>query len=157
MEEYIKKSAVVAEIERRIQVCKDYAKCNLTENTRIGNKAQQLELNYIHSFLDTLEVKEVQEESVSKDLEEAAFDYAEACKYDGGEKLLCVEHFKDGAKWQQLMSNTLPNIPLDLEKEIKLYKMRNPIIGHREESLNNYMLNVAKYFFGLGLKVNKGE
>ncbi len=42
----------------------------------------------------------LQEEPVSEELEEAAFDYAEACKYDGGEKLLCVEHFKAGAKWQ---------------------------------------------------------
>lgn len=40
------------------------------------------------------------EEPVSEDLEEAAFDYAEACKHDGGEKLLCVEHFKAGANWQ---------------------------------------------------------
>ncbi len=40
-------------------------------------------------------------EPVSKELEEAAFDYAEACKYDGGDKLLCVEHFKAGAKWQK--------------------------------------------------------
>ena len=35
----------------------------------------------------------------SKNLEEAAFDYAESCKYDGVEKLLCVEHFKAGAEW----------------------------------------------------------
>ena len=58
-------------------------------------------LKNIKTFLDTLEVKEVREESVSKDLEEVAFDYAEACKYDGGEKLLCVEHFKAGAQWQK--------------------------------------------------------
>ena len=53
--------------------------------------------------------------------------------------------------------NTLEVKEVDLEKEIRLYKMRNPIIGHREESLYNYMSNVAKYFFGLGLKVDKGE
>ena len=40
------------------------------------------------------------EEPVSEDLEDAAFDYAEACKYEGGERLLCVEHFKAGAQWQ---------------------------------------------------------
>ena len=39
-------------------------------------------------------------EPVSEELEEASFDYAEACKYDGGEKLLCVEHFMAGAQWQ---------------------------------------------------------
>ena len=41
------------------------------------------------------------EEPASGGLEEAAFDYAESCKYEGGEKLLCVEHFKAGAKWQR--------------------------------------------------------
>lgn len=46
-----------------------------------------------------------QEMPVSVDLENAAFDYAEACKYKGGEKLLCVEHFKAGSQWkeQQMM------------------------------------------------------
>ena len=39
------------------------------------------------------------DEHVSEELEEVAFDYAESCKYDGGEKLLCVEHFKAGAEW----------------------------------------------------------
>lgn len=53
--------------------------------------------------------------------------------------------------------DTLKVKEVDLEKEIILYKMRNPIIGHREGSLNNYMSNVAKYFFELGLKLNKGE
>ena len=53
--------------------------------------------------------------------------------------------------------DTLEVKDVDLEKEIRLYKMRNPIIGHREESLKDYMSNVAKYFFGLGLKVDKGE
>lgn len=57
--ELIDKSALVAEIKRRIRVSQDYAKCNLTETTRIGNQAQQLELNDILSYLDTLEVKEV--------------------------------------------------------------------------------------------------
>ena len=52
-------------------------------------------LEGIVDFIDSL-----QEEPVSEELEEAAFDYAEACKCDGGEKLLCVEHFKAGAKWK---------------------------------------------------------
>ena len=53
--------------------------------------------------------------------------------------------------------NTLETKDVDLEKEIRLYKMRNPIIGHREESLKDYMSNVAKHFFELGLKAQKGE
>ena len=59
MKQYIDKDALVAEIEKRIKVSQDYAKCNLTEKTRIGNHAQQLELNDILSFINTLEVKEV--------------------------------------------------------------------------------------------------
>jgi hypothetical protein len=85
MTHLIDKSAVVAEIKRRIKEHHSgYLVC----------------LKDILSFVDTIEVKEVQEEPVSEELEEAAFDYAEACKCDGGEKLLCVEHFKAGAKWQ---------------------------------------------------------
>lgn len=42
-----------------------------------------------------------QEEPVGEDLDDAAFDYAEACKYEGGDKLLCIEHFKAGAQWKE--------------------------------------------------------
>lgn len=109
MKEYIKKSAVVVEIKRRIFLFKKEKKiekwsagASQMNVVSLGSRIAMLE--EILSFINNLEVKEV-----------------------------------------------------DLEKEIKLYKMRNPIVGHREESLNNYMSNVAKYFFGLGLKVNKGE
>ena len=77
-------------------------------------KGQRLAYSDVISFLDTLEVREVREESVSKDLEEAAFDYAEACKYDGGEKLLCVEHFKAGVQWQK-QKNAIEVKEVDLE------------------------------------------
>ena len=69
---------------------------------------QQLYPNGGHCWLDEqrieaigMAVNALQEEPVSEELEEAAFDYAEACKYDGGDKLLCVEHFKAGAEWQK--------------------------------------------------------
>jgi len=39
--------------------------------------------------------------ATSPELEDAAFDYSESCKYDGVEKLLCVEHFRAGAEWQK--------------------------------------------------------
>ena len=85
MTHLIDKDALVTEIERRMKEHHSgYLVC----------------LKDILSFVDTLEVKEVQEDPISEDLEEAAFDYAEACKCDGGEKLLCVEHFKAGAKWK---------------------------------------------------------
>jgi len=49
-------------------------------------------LDRIKSFIDSL-----QQEQPS--LNDAAFDYAELCKYEGADKLLCAEHFKAGAEW----------------------------------------------------------
>lgn len=73
----------------------------LTSDTRPIRQA----MNEYHQFIINEYHKE---EPVSEELEEAAFDYAEVCKHDGGEKLLCVEHFKAGAKWQkeQIMANS---------------------------------------------------
>lgn len=91
MVHYIDKDRIVAEIERR-----------RSRNSRNKlNLAAAFEDNYLLSFIDTLEVKEV-----------------------------------------------------GLEKEIRRYRMNNPIIGHREEPLYDYMTNVAKHFFELGLSVN---
>ena len=106
MRELIDKAAVVAGIEDKIN---KYTKRGEESDAKRDGYGMYWGgvlscLNEVRSFLDTLEVKEV-----------------------------------------------------DLEKEIKLYKMRNPIIQHREESLNNYMSNVAKHFFELGLKTQKGE
>ena len=115
-------------------------------------KGQRLAYSDVISFLDTLEVREVREESVSKDLEEAAFDYAEACKYDGGEKLLCVEHFKAGAQWQK-QQNTLEVKEVDLDNELDFVKDAYYYFTSDER---DSMKKVAKYFFELGLKA-KGE
>ena len=46
---------------------------------------------------------------------------------------------------------------VNLDREIRRYRMRNPIIQHKEESLYDYMTNVAKHFFELGLKAQKGK
>ncbi len=48
--------------------------------------------NMVLDIIDSL-----QQEQPS--LNDAAFDYAELCKCDGVDKLLCAEHFKDGARW----------------------------------------------------------
>lgn len=82
------KEKIKAEIERHM---KEYSPVQSSEGKyRIEAYKELL------GFID-----DIQEEPVSEDMEEAAFDYAEACKYDGGEKLLCVEHFKAGAQWQK--------------------------------------------------------
>jgi len=94
----IDKDTVVAEIERRkkyyenIQMIKPVYESNIED------------FNELLSFLDTLEVKEV-----------------------------------------------------NLDKEIRRYRMNNPIIGHREGTLYDYMANAAKHFFELGLKAQKGD
>lgn len=79
---------IKAEIKRRMKEC---------------SPVQSSEGKYrIEAYKELLGfIDDIQEEPVSEDMEEAAFDYAEACKYDGGEKLLCVEHFKAGAQWQK--------------------------------------------------------
>ena len=69
-------------------------------------------------------------EPVSEDLEEAAFDYAEACKHDGGEKLLCVEHFKAGANWQ------------------KEQMMAKAIRGHVGQTINGMLRALSDEIFG---------
>ena len=53
--------------------------------------------------------------------------------------------------------DTLEVKEVDLDREIRRYRMRNPIIQHKEESLYDYMTNVAKHFFELGIKTQKGE
>lgn len=97
MEQYISKSALVAEIERRATFFLEESK----KKTTLNDSSCAVALYGLLSFINILEVKEAQEEPISEDLEEAAFDYAEACKYEGGEKLLCVEHFKAGSEWVQ--------------------------------------------------------
>lgn len=66
----------------------------------------------------------------------------------GAYSVLCdLRHFID----------TIEVKEVDLDREIRRYRMGNPIIQHREESLYDYMANVAKHFFELGIKAQKGE
>ena len=105
MKQYVDKSVIIAEIERRkSELQSRITELGTFESNTLGLFQDMDSYDEILSFLDTLEVKDV-----------------------------------------------------ELEKEIKLYKMRNPIIQHREDSLNNYMSNVAKHFFELVLKAQKGE
>lgn len=82
MEQYISKSALIAEIERRRD---EYINSLITAQVNI--------LNDILSLIDTLEVKI---EPVSNDLEEAANDYAHDLVHDD-----VFETFIAGAKWKK--------------------------------------------------------
>ena len=64
---------------------------------------------------------------------------------------------KELSDWLQSLKerNILETIVMkenELKKEINLYLMRNPVVNHKEKSLNGYIKNVAKHFFELGLK-----
>ena len=65
MKQYIDKAAVVAEIERRISVLK----ANESVISMLAGGMFVNEFKDLLSFLDTLEVKEVEENAVSNDLE----------------------------------------------------------------------------------------
>ena len=98
MEQYIKKSALVAEIERRIKTNKE---CMLGLRNLDYYQGKVDALNDTISSLNTLEVKEV-EEPVSEDLEEAAEKYAyEICPSIGVANTETELAFKAGAKWQK--------------------------------------------------------
>jgi hypothetical protein len=98
MEQYINKAAVVAEIERR----QDYYK----RNPLLINAEYCIEEDSaILKFLDTLEVKEVKEEPVSEDLEEAVENYAATGKVLPNGKVMinfqAEKAFRAGANWKK--------------------------------------------------------
>ena len=110
MAQYIDKDALVAEIERlRI----NYG-C-LSEYDMGFSEGRSSAFDEVLSFLDTLEVKEVKEEPVSNDLEEAAREWLKP-KLDksyinyGESKMMELTHFDGyamldatefGAQWQK--------------------------------------------------------
>jgi hypothetical protein len=95
MAQYIDKSALVAEIRKKIRTEQGYssgdAECGYRDCAR-----------EILSFLDTLEVKDVQEEPVSEDLEEAAENYPSIIRTISPQWEAEVESaFNAGAQWQK--------------------------------------------------------
>ena len=99
----IDKAVVVAEIEKRIKTLNEI----LIKNPILSSTLEKLieENKKVLSILDTIEVKEVQEEPVSKDLEEEALVYSASDTITEDGKLVIdsekVNAFKAGAKWQK--------------------------------------------------------
>ena len=115
MAQYIDKSALVAEIERKIKEGEAVVE-NVPSSAILG--LIQAYKNVI-SFLDTIEVKEVDEEPVSNDLE--------------AEFVIYLKHkFNIPQEGNKLKTNGWNPSPYDL-------------------------LDIAKHFFELGLKAQKGE
>ena len=72
-------------INNNLYTADDFTQCNVEDIAEMCNMA--------------LDGKFGELPSLPSDIDEAAFNYAELCKYEGGDKLLCVEHFKAGSKW----------------------------------------------------------
>lgn len=89
MKQYIDKTALVAEIERRLKAL---------NNDRDFNYLQIKEIEALLSSIDTLEVKE---EPVSVDLANAAIEY---CGGNKGSDARVRAAFVVGAKWQEEQS-----------------------------------------------------
>lgn len=115
MAQYIDKSAVVAEIEKIIS--DDTESIKSFEHNKNASEVQRSNarigvLTYLRSLLDTLEVKEVQEEPVSNDLGKAAeqdvCEVINTCSEAGipNDQIpswvqdAMINEFIHGAKWQ---------------------------------------------------------
>ena len=96
MEQYIDKSAVVAEIERQILAIDKMPKITDTQISVLsGNKVI---LTKLLSFIDTLERKEVDlEKHLKEDIEDVLFDL-DGVAVKGATHYLTVEDVKDIAK-----------------------------------------------------------
>ena len=124
MEQYINKAALVAEIDRLQEATMDKNQ-NFLSSYHEGIFDG---LSMLENFLDTLEVKEVKEEPVSNDLEEAARkagqeyfpneDNIWARPNYEAKKAECV--FKAGAQWQKerLMENAVEAVIHPYDGEI---------------------------------------
>jgi hypothetical protein len=160
MRELIDKAVVVAEIKRRINGLKD---CHA--DTVAGYVGEISGLERLLSFLNTLEVKEVQEETISNDLEEAAREWLKP-KLDksyinyGESKMMELTHFDGyamldatefGAQWQKEQMEK----EVDLEKEFDNYANGILACDVQFEPFT-HLHYCAKHFYELGLKA-KGE
>ena len=98
MKRYIDKDALVAEIERQISAIDNYPKLTDTLNIQIAVlKGNKVVLTKLLSFLDTIEVKEVDLEKELKTLDDMLFDL-DGVAVKGATSYLTVNDVKDIAK-----------------------------------------------------------
>lgn len=162
MEQYINKDVLVEEIEDwRDKIKKGIFSIPLTGSDRAYATFEYEILGKVRDFLDTLEVKEINN---------VWHDTRRTIPEDGSEQIICIK--EDGLavstvgkiingtiKWaylSDLLHTNSFNIEVkeaDLEKEIKLwfdYGLPN------NDELLDYIKETAKHFYELGLKT-KGE
>lgn len=172
MEQYIKKAAVVAEIEEVISGLRRNCNPNPLGNIQECLADAEIEaLNIIKDSLNTLEVKDMSMPALDngnmpverwKEACEAASCQANYRKSKGLTET-CDDYFVDGVQWADEHPKKAKEV--DLEKEIDNYISSNffgsQTMGFfanrtKEEPNDRDIALVAKYFFELGLKA-KGE
>ena len=130
----IEKDALVAEIERlKADVLQKKGQCKRSGLEKIMHQIGAY--NKILSFLDTLKVKDLQEEPVSEALELAATKYAQ----DKYMPVQTSQAFKAGAKWkkQQMIKDAIDA----------------HCFGLQGDALFSFRLPASKYLVGSEVKV----
>lgn len=157
MAKYIDKAAVVAEIERKMNLCKQILLRSRTRQDDDYHQGNIEAYEVVISLLDTLEVKEVGEEPTSNDLEEAVKKYLTSLRKSHFEGYDIERAFKKGAQWQkEQMVNGV-----DLEKELIIWhRLHFKKEGTFEKYggfylANSSQLDLAKHFFELGRKADE--
>lgn len=109
MEQYILKSALLAEIEKKKKLL-PWGSCasQISMECNCKNEAY----DDVISLLDTLEVKEIlslQEEPVNEELEEAAQQWYDSTKFKSDLSGTPIGAFKAGASWkkEEMMKDTV--------------------------------------------------
>ena len=163
MKKYIDKSALVAEIEDwRDKIMKGIFSIPLSGSDRAYATFEYEILGKVRDFIDTLEVKDVNEEPVSNDLEREIKHYVYDPYFDlngvavkGATDYLTVEDVADIARhfaqWQKKQEAK----EVDIEKEFDNYTKDILACDVQFEPFT-HLHNCAKYFYELGLKA-KGE
>ena len=165
MAQYIDKDILIAEIDRRIK-----NNILLQQRPEMSDLQEELQakidnLKSIRGYiLNTLEVKEVQEEHVSEELEEAAKKYGTKkhpmTKTGANES---AYDFKAGAQWQKERLSTEVK-QVDLDSNIRTYLTNNfniyedGVLQSKKSGLllNTYdIIKTTKHFFELGLNAQK--
>lgn len=123
MAEYIEKSALVAEIDKRLHQLTDAA-----FDSMIGRN-----LIEIKDFINTLEVKELQEEPVSEDLIDATNNYCVNVRkgyprvMDETDKYIC-NAFRAGANWQKAKDQSTIELAEDHAMLAGMEKMKEQMM-----------------------------
>ena len=160
MTQYIDKDALVAEIEKRIKEIDVFG-------TYLSPKGV---LTNLLCHLDTLEVKEVEEKAVNNDLE----DYAKKESESFAEREYEIDYIdrnalakgyywgvKAGVQWQkQKNAIEVKEVDLDFQRFAKemeiVFALPFPKTKNTEGEPLSWEYAIAKHFYSLGIKAQKG-